>query len=752
MKAAGPVNTDIVLLGGGHAHVHVLAAFAMRPMPGVRLTLVTRDLNTPYSGMLPGIIAGLYEPAKAHIDLVRLSAATGTRLVHAEATGLDRANKRVLLKNRPPLAYDLVSIDVGITPDLKMIAGAAAHAMAVKPIALFLSKLNVLLESIRTTNDTRRIAVIGGGAGGVELLLSARTRILAEAAKLGSDHRKFEFALITEGEILQTHNPRVRATFRRVFEQRGIALHERTRAVLIGEDAIEIENGKTIPAGCTLLATGAAAPAWFPATGLELNDGGFIAVRPTLQSLNDPDAFAAGDCAALVETPREKAGVYAVRAGQPLARNLRLRAQGAEPRAWRPQSRHLALISTGERYAVASRGSFKVEGTWLWTIKDWIDRRWMRMYQDVDRMTARMARRAAALPVASQSVEEMRCGGCGAKVGPGPLSRTLARLGSAQTADDVIVGLTAPDDAAVLTVPKDKHLVQTVDFFRAFIDDSFVLGEIAANHALNDIFAMGGTPRHALATVVVPAGPAPKVEEDLYQVLTGARVVLDRENVALVGGHSSEGSELAVGFSVTGEIAKDAVVRKGGLRKGDTIILTRPLGTGILFAAAMRAKASASSIEAALSEMRHSNRRAMETLVAHGVTAMTDVSGFGLVGHLGEMLAASGCTAKIDLSALPLYEDAHELACAGMTTSLLPENLALISLVRSTMNAPTRAILFDPQTSGGLLAGVPVERANDCIKALHDGGATYARVIGEVVHDGIPARDVRIDLAGTIAE
>ena len=170
MKTAGAVNTDIILLGGGHAHVHVLAAFAMRPAPGVRLTLVTRDLNTPYSGMLPGVIAGLYRPDEAHIDLVRLCAATGTRLIHAEATGLDRANKRVLLKNRPPLAYDLVSIDVGITPDLTMISGAAAHAIAVKPIGHFLSKFEILLESIRTMDGTQSIAVIGGGAGGMELL------------------------------------------------------------------------------------------------------------------------------------------------------------------------------------------------------------------------------------------------------------------------------------------------------------------------------------------------------------------------------------------------------------------------------------------------------------------------------------------------------------------------------------------------------------------------------------------------------
>jgi len=165
-------GTDIVLVGGGHAHVHVLAAFAMRPEPGVRLTLISRDLATPYSGMLPGVVAGLYAVDEAHIDLVRLAAATGTRLIHADAIGLDRINKRVQLAGRPPIAYDIVSIDVGIAPALAAIEGAAEYGIAVKPIGSFLAKLDDLVERCRLPDGPRRIAVIGGGAGGVELLLS----------------------------------------------------------------------------------------------------------------------------------------------------------------------------------------------------------------------------------------------------------------------------------------------------------------------------------------------------------------------------------------------------------------------------------------------------------------------------------------------------------------------------------------------------------------------------------------------------
>lgn len=376
---------EIVLAGGGHAHVHVLTAFAKRPEPNVRLTLVTRDLATPYSGMLPGVIAGLYTVEEAHIDLVRLTAATGVRLVHAEVIGLDREHKQLVLAGSPPLTYDIVSFDVGIVPALAQIEGAEKHTIAVKPIGSFLSKFTDLLDRCRRAEGPRSIVVIGGGAGGVELLLSVRTRLLKEAP---AEAANLSFALVTDGEILATHNTRVRNAFRRVFAARGIALHENRRARAVSAEAVDLGGGERVAADEVLVTTDAAPPPWFRSTGLALDPKGFLSVTPTLQASNDPDVFAAGDCAALA-TPREKAGVYAVRAGPPLAENLRRRIRGEQPKPWWPQRHHLALISTGERYAVASWGPLKAEGAWLWTVKDWIDRRWMRMYQDADATVTR---------------------------------------------------------------------------------------------------------------------------------------------------------------------------------------------------------------------------------------------------------------------------------------------------------------------------------------------------------------------------
>jgi len=272
------ISTDIVLLGGGHAHVHVIKAFAKRSLPGVRVTLITRDLETPYSGMLPGVIAGLYKPDEAHIDLVRLAAVTGTRLIHAEAVGLDRAAKHVLLAARPPIAYDILSIDIGITPDFTSIAGAAEHGIAVKPIGAFLEKLEHLRARCRT-GGVRHIAVIGGGAGGVELALSLRKRVRADAAHDGRD-AEISFALVTDETLLATHNARVQRAFRKHLAAAGVQVHEHCAVTALKAGSIVCRDGKVFQADAVLLATGATPPAWFASCGLARDAGAVIRLVP----------------------------------------------------------------------------------------------------------------------------------------------------------------------------------------------------------------------------------------------------------------------------------------------------------------------------------------------------------------------------------------------------------------------------------------------------------------------------------------
>jgi selenide,water dikinase len=258
---------------------------------------------------------------------------------------------------------------------------------------------------------------------------------------------------------------------------------------------------------------------------------------------------------------------------------------------------------------------------------------------------------------------------------------------------------------------------------------------IAANHALGDLYAMGATPHTALAIAAVPYGLEAKVEADLAAMMAGANAVLGEAGCTLVGGHTSEGAELSLGFALNGLVARDRVLRKGGLQPGDALILTKPIGTGTLLAGQMRGLARARWVEAALAHMCVSNRRAAAILAAHGAHAATDVTGFGLLGHLVEMARASDVDAELVLERIPVLEGARETVARGVFSSLQPQNVRLRRAVRDLAAAqalPLYPLLFDPQTAGGLLASVPAERAEACLAGLHAAGYVHAAVIGRV--------------------
>ena len=756
MQAGGPVLRDIVLIGGGHSHVGVLRAFAMRPQPGVRLTVICTDTDTPYSGMLPGYIAGHYDYDDVHIDLRRLATFAGARYFLGEVTGIDRAARKVICRQRPPVPYDVLSINIGSTPQLGQVPGADAHAVPVKPIRRFNERWLALFARVRAQPGDTTIAVVGAGAAGVEMTLAMQYRLRGELQALGRNPDSLHFHLLSaDVEILPTHNAAVRRAFEGVLAARGVQVHKSSPVARVEAGSLYTANGMRLPADEIVWVTQAGGARWLADTGLALDESGFIRIGETLQTETDPLVFAAGDCAAMRGYKLEKAGVFAVRMGPPLAENLRRAVTGQSLTRYRPQSRWLALITTGDRHAVASRGAFHARGDWVWRWKDRIDRRFMRMFTVLEAMprhagTGGDAPLAVPLAEAEQtqaiSALAMRCGGCGAKVGATVLSRALSQVRPIER-DDVLIGLHAPDDAAVVKVPPGKAMVHTVDFFRAFIDDPWLFGRIAANHALGDIFAMGAEAQSATAVATVPPGLEAKVEDTVYQMMAGAVSVLNEAGCALVGGHTGEGAELALGFAVNGLIGESlaGVMTKGGMRPGDALILTKPIGTGTLFAAAVRfapgLRVRGRWIDAALASMQVSNRDAATMLIAHGATACTDLTGFGLLGHLVEMTKPSGVDAEIWLHTLPLLDGAAETAAAGVLSSLQPANVRLRRALRNAaefVGHPRYALLFDPQTAGGLLASVPAERVEDCLAALRAQGYPAATRIGRV----LPAGDV----------
>jgi len=724
MRQPVPTAQDLVLVGGGHAHVHVLKRFGMRPAAGVRLTLITRDLETPYSGMLPGYVAGLYRFEECHIDLVRLARFAGARLIHDEVVGLDRAACRVLCDAHPRIRYDVLSLDIGSTPRPGDVPGAAEHTVAVKPIAQFAARWEALLKRAQREGHIR-LAIVGGGAGGVELALSAQHRL---KGLLGGEP---EVILVTSEGLLPSHNAATQGRFEIILAERGIPAITHNPVVRVEPGQLIAADGSRVLFDEALWVTEAAGAPWLAETGLPLDARGFVVIDERLRSLADAAIFAAGDIATMPSHPREKAGVYAVRAGPPLADNLRRALAGRRLRRAVPQRRALALIGTGDGHAVASRGRYEAYGALLWHLKDWIDRRWMRRYTELPAMAE------------EEGEDAMRCGGCAAKVPAEVLGRVVARLGAASS-DRVTIGLGSPDDAALLRFPGAPPLLQTVDFFRAMVSDPYLFGRIAATHALGDIYAMGGLPETALAIATLPPSRPAIVEEDLFHMLKGGTQVLEAAGAVLVGGHSAEGAELALGFAVTGRTRPGRLMRKGGLRPGDCLLLTKPLGTGVILAAEMRGRATARSVMAAIAAMLQPAAAASASLASHGATACTDVTGFGLLGHLMEMLTASSAAgltvgARLDPEAIPALDGALALLAGGLTSSLHLANRAALAALASGADEPApalAALLVDPQTAGGLLAGVPTERAAACLDELRRLGYRAAAIGVVVAVDG----------------
>jgi selenide,water dikinase len=362
------VKRNLLLVGGGHSHIEVVRRFGMAPPAGCAVMLASPGRHATYSGMLPGLIAGHYRFEDCHIDLEQLCRKAGVAFTLDEIVALDlvRARARGRHGDYP---FDLLSLDVGSIPGMAAVPGAAEHAVPARPAAALLAAWQRMLAA------PRAIAIVGGGAGGVELALAMHHRIEREGAAP-------DISIVTDTpEVLPSHPPAARRALARILGERGIAVHASSRAVRVERGTLHFDNGRRLAADHVVWATTAAAPAWLAESGLAVDDDGFVAVDETLRSITHACVFAAGDCAAVAGHPRAKSGVHAVRQGPRLAENLARALRGKALLRHKPQRHALALISTGRRHAVAAWNGIAFGGGWVWRWKDRIDRRFVATYR-----------------------------------------------------------------------------------------------------------------------------------------------------------------------------------------------------------------------------------------------------------------------------------------------------------------------------------------------------------------------------------
>lgn len=685
---------DLVLLGAGHAHVEVLRRFAARPLPGARLTLISREPHSPYAGMLTGLIRGDHDFDAAHIDLRALTRAAGARLIVAAADGLDMVNRQILLAGRPAIPFDLLSVNIGGTQALPDGTGTP-----VKPIGQLLARL---AEIEPLLHPRARLAIVGAGAGGTELALALARRLAGQV----------RIALICAEAMPVIDAPaRARAAIRDALVDAGVELISGVRAGAFHDGQLALSDGSALDAVAALWASGAAAAPFLAAAGLGCDPAGAIQVDAGLRSITHPFVFAAGDCAALYreldqDQADPKSAARAMRAGPLLATNLRRAVAGRQPnpprgpfaQSGRPPT---VILGLGNGQGIGWRGGLSHIGPAILRWKHRADRGWMARH--------RLPPPNPPAPIAWRSTQ------------PPMAEATLARL---------MDGLTRLSPARL---PSGASVIQATSRQTVFLDDPFVFGQIAAVAALSALPTQGARPWTAIGTVAWPHQPGPAATDanttDLATMLQGAAGVLAAEGCALTMLRPEPGTALSLSLSVNflmdpGQ-AQGHPMWAGDIRPGDALILTKPLGTGIVLEADRRGLAKARWLLATMAAMRRPNGKAATVLRGHGAICWAGVGPRGLAGAMAKLLNPAGLSAGLDAEAFPALPGARDLAAMGIADPIAADNRAELPDCDPLM----AALLSDPQLCGGLIAAVPATHADSCLLALRQAGHAGA-IIG----------------------
>ena len=657
----------------------------MNPIPDTDLTCVSDSPVATYSGFLPAVLAGQLPKEAMEIDLVRLCVAAGARLIVDRVTGIDRERRTLLFEDRPEVAFDVLSVGIGSQPQLPETGADSPSLVTIKPMRSLVDRLEEAVARCSGRPGPLRVIVAGGGAGGVEVsqCLPARLKALTSSP--------VELTLVNGGKnLLPDCLPGTVRRVRQIIDRRGHIVVEQRIVSAVFNNHVQLDDGTNLAADLVVWAASATSPAFSAELDLPTDERGFLLTEATLQTTSGDPIFVVGDSGTIRGIDLPKAGVYAVRQGPVLWRNIVRFIEQRPLQAYEPQSSFLKLLNMGDGGAVGEWRGISFAGRWPMKLKMFIDQRFMDKYQ--------------LLPEQMSMPEEMKCRGCGCKLDSRVLADGLQQPKSTRDDATIIRGSDTPASCGEFTGVETGALLVTTDFFAAPFEDAWLNGRITALHAVSDLHAMGAIPFAAEAIVVLPEGDSTTQKKMLADFQAGASREFRRTGAEITGGHTITGPRWEIGFTVLGRPIGSHLIRKGGAHEGDRLLLTQPLGSGVLMAAHLRGQCRHIDYDNLLNTMLSGNHRAAEIAVRCRVTAGTDVTGFGLLGHLQEMLS-NNLSAQLQLDAIPLMPGTREAAVRGIASSLLPSNRSFLLGVL-TQRTESLDLLLDPQTCGGLLLSV----------------------------------------------
>ena len=714
-----PITNDLVLIGGGHSHLSVLMKLSKKRLNGNRITLITNEIDTPYSGMIPGYIEGIYSWRDSHIDLYRLCLKLNVRFIHAEVERVSAHEKEIYFKDRPKIKFDVLSINTGIQSNNREIKGAAKYCLPVKPI----SKLtNNFLNKI---TNFKSIAFIGGGAGSVELALAIKKRFL-------NINQDIKITIITgKRGLLSTFPQKTKLTSLKTLEKFKIDIIEYKRVLEVKPKQIILSDKSMLKIDKAILSTNSMTPKWLAKSDILLTKDNYILVNKSFQT-NHKYVFASGDVIDFNNQNLKKAGVFAVRSGKPLAINIKQFILGKKLVEYKFNKNYLALIGTSKRSAIATKYNLTFNSRFFFYLKKYIDQNFIKKFSDfkIRKKFTLEALKTDVLNIFVKHKEKitdkndiMQCKGCAAKVPLNALKQALPK--------DIV---STSEDA--VSVPGQPELYQTVDMISSIITDPFLLGKIAANHSISDMVSVNSKITSAMMILQLPLSKTEINSRDLEQVLLGANEIFKTIDCPLIGGHTMIGKDKdpIIGFSILGQKQKKIKIMKNRrkIKTKDLLILTEKIGSGLIFAGINNYLIDSYFQTDVIKQMIKGNLNFGKISNHLNILSMTDITGFGLANHLLNLIKRDNNKTGLTIypNKIPLFEGVNECINKNIKSSLFESNydIAQKDIIYKRDKSKIDNIIYDPQTVGGIAFIIPQEEKDKHFTILKENNVKFTEI------------------------
>ena len=680
---------QLVLLGGGHAHIQVLRKLCMNYYEGLHIILINDSLESAYSGMTPAYIQNFYKIHEIMIDLQRLCFNAAVTFINDEVIQLQTEKKKIILKNRPSVHYDLLSINTGsISQQNNLKIHKNSKCIFIKPINNIIKNLKTIDRLVKKKNEIK-INIIGGGVAAFEISFALRIRY----------QYKVSITIISKNILLEKNlNTKSIIELKKTSQDMKISLQE-ADVLEVKKNELILSNGEFFPSDLNLISTGAEMPEWLQSSSLQKIKE-FIGIKTTLQSINDENVFAAGDVANIQDFQRPKSGVMAVRQGQILKENIFLKIQGKKLKKFRPQKNWIYIIGTYPNKALLNYFNYSFHAKWCWTLKKWIDKSFIKKFSFPNKL--KMKKKIITCDFLKTPNNEMYCQGCGSKVSKTTLMDYLLECSNnAELADSGVVKFS------------NNQIFQTVDHIKLFDSiDPYDFGKISYLHSQNDIIAAGGNVHSLNVSIGVPFGEGNSEIFYLRSFMRSIEHLSKMEGASIISGHSYQSSEPGITISMNGIYEHES--KKNLAKENNLIYLSKSLGVGYLLAAYFKNSnlLTAQDFNKVLSSMKLSNKNAAEAAKKNQTNSMTDISGFGLASHLGDICKSSGLTANIHLDEKILINSNMEILKKFQSTGYKNNYQSVSQSISCEGNNPYIDIIYDPQTSGPLLMIIDENKKN----------------------------------------